>query len=56
MGKYWIINGIGHVIYCNFKTRRVAKEWLERYRFYSLYSTYLQWNILSKNHGFENIH
>ena len=31
MKKYWIINGIGHVIHCNFKTRREAKEWLERY-------------------------
>lgn len=29
--KYWILNGIGHVICCNFKTRREAKEWLERY-------------------------
>lgn len=29
--KYWIINNINHVIHCNFKTRREAKEWLERY-------------------------
>ena len=29
MSKCWILNDINHVIFCNFKTRRDAKEWLK---------------------------
>ena len=29
MSKYWVINDISHVIFCNFKTRRDAKDWLK---------------------------
>ena len=28
MKKYWILNEINHVIFCNFKTRKDAKDWL----------------------------